>query len=120
MSEELENKKENTKDNIGLVEKITEQTSPKIYAPKKKDKNFLVINSSIENSQAFIRYPDSEEALIVKLSNMSFRNAGNANSKTNKKFQHYKDVLRLIMGDIYFRIPDMKLRKFLKEKYKIQ
>ena len=35
-SEKLENKKETTKDNIGLVEKITEQAPPKIYPPKKK------------------------------------------------------------------------------------
>ena len=35
MSEKLENKKETIKDNIGLVEKITEQAPPKIYPSKK-------------------------------------------------------------------------------------
>ena len=118
--EKLENKKETTKDNIGLVEKITEQAQSKIYPPKKRDKNFLILKTSIRNSKAFIKYPNSPETLIVKLSNMSFRNIGNANPKKNKNFQHYKDVLRIIMGDIYFRIPDIKLRKFLKEKYKIK
>jgi len=120
MSDKVERSKETTKDNIGLVEKINEQVPPKKYPPKKKDKNFLISNISINNSKAFIRYPNSPETLIVKLSNMSFRNTGNANPKKNKKFQHYKDVLRLIMGDIYFRIPDMKLRKFLKKKYRIE
>ena len=120
MSEKVENTEETTKDNIGLVEKITEQTSPKKYPPKKKDKNFLILNTSIKNSKAFIKHPNSPEILIIKLSDMSFRNVGNANPKEIKTIQHYKDVLRLIMGDIYFRIPDMKLRKFLKKKYRIK
>ena len=51
---------------------------------------------------------------------MSFQNTGYADSKQIKHSHHYKDVLKIIMGDIYFRIPDMKLRKFLKEKYKIK
>ena len=54
-------KKETTKDNIGLVEKIIEQPPPKIYPPKKKDKNFIILNSSIKNSKVFIRYPNSSE-----------------------------------------------------------
>jgi len=119
MSEKKE-KKETTIDNIGLVEKIIEQPPPKIYPPKKKDKNFIILNSSIKNSKAFIRHPNSSEILTVNLSDMSFQNAGNADSKQVKQSQHYKDVLKIIMGDIYFRIPDMKLRKFLKEKYKIK
>ena len=113
-------KKETTKDNIGLVEKIIEQPPPKIYPPKKKDKNFIILNSSIKNSKVFIRYPNSSKILTVNLSDMSFQNTGNADSKQIKNSHHYKDVLRIIMGDIYFRIPDMKLRKFLKEKYKIK
>ena len=113
-------KKETTIDNIGLVEKIIKQPPPKIYPPKKKDKNFIILNSSIKDSKAFIRYPNSSDILTVNLSDMSFQNTGNANSKQVKQSNHYKDVLKIIMGDIYFRIPDMKLRKFLKEKYKIK
>ena len=117
---DMSEKKETTIDNIGLVEKIIEQPPPKIYPPKKKDKNFIILNSSIKNSKAFIRHPNSSEILSVNLSNMSFQNTGNADSKQVKQSQHYKDVLKIIMGDIYFRIPDMRLRKFLKEKYKIK
>jgi len=117
---DMSEKKETTIDNIGLVEKIIEQPPPKIYPPKKKDKNFIILNSSIKNSKAFIRHPNSSEILTVNLSDMSFQNAGNADSKQVKQSQHYKDVLKIIMGDIYFRIPDMRLRKFLKEKYKIK
>ena len=103
-----------------MVEKIIKQPPPKIYPPKKKDKNFIILNSSIKNSTVFIRYPNSSKTLTVDLSDMSFQNTGNANFKQIKHSHHYKDVLRIIMGDIYFRIPDMKLRKFLKEKYKIK
>ena len=113
-------KKETIKDNIGLVEKIIEQTPPKIYPPKKKDKNFIILKSNIKNSKAFIRYPNSRETLTVNLSDMSFQNTGNADFKQIKNSHHYKDVLKIIMGDIYFRIPDMRLKKFLKEKYKIK
>ena len=117
---DMTEKRETTIDNIGLVEKIIKQPPPKIYPPKKKDKNFIILSSSIKNSKAFIRYPNSSEILIINLSDMSFQNTGNADSKQIKHSHHYKDVLRIIMGDIYFRIPDMKLRKFLKEKYKIK
>ena len=119
MSEKQE-KKETTIDNISLVEKIIQQPPPKIYPPKKKDKNFIILNASIKNSKVFIRHPNSSEILTVNLSDMSFQNTGNADSKQIKHSHHYKDVLRIIMGDIYFRIPDIKLRKFLKEKYKIK
>ena len=117
---EKQEKKETTIDNIGLVEKIIKQPPPKIYPPKKKDKNFIILNSHIKNSKVFIRHPNSSEILIVNLSDMSFQNTGNADVEQIKHSHHYKDVLRIIMGDIYFRIPDMKLRKFLKEKYKIK
>ena len=117
---EKQEKKETTIDNIGLVEKINQQPPPKIYPPKKKDKNFIILNSIIKNSKAFIRHPNSSEILTVNLSDMSFQNTGNADSKQVKQSQHYKEVLKIIMGDIYFRIPDMRLRKFLKEKYKIK
>ena len=117
---DMTEKRETTKDNIGLLEKIIEQPPPKIYPPKKKDKNFIILNSSIKNSKVFIRHPNSSKILSVNLSDMSFQNTGNADFKQIKNSLHYKDVLRIIMGDVYFRIPDMKLRKFLKEKYKIK
>jgi len=117
---DMTEKRETTIDNIGLVEKIIKQPPPKIYPRKKKDKNFIILSSSIKNSKAFIRYPNSSEILIINLSDMSFQNTGNADFKQIKYSHHYKDVLRIIMGDIYLRIPDMKLRKFLKEKYKIK
>ena len=46
---EKQKKKETTIDNIGLVEKIIEQSPPKIYPPKKKDKNLIILNLNIKN-----------------------------------------------------------------------
>jgi len=119
MTEKLEIKND-VKDNIGVVEKITKKIPPKIYPQKKRDKNFIISSLNITNSKVFIRYQNVSEALVINLSNMSFQNIGNSNSKQYNNFQHYKDILKIIMRDIYFRISDMKLRKFLKEKYKIK
>ena len=58
---DMAEKRETPIDNIGLVEKIIKQPPPKIYPPKKKDKNFIILSSSIKNSKAFIRYPNSSE-----------------------------------------------------------
>ena len=56
---DMPEKRETTIDNIGLVEKVIKQPPPKIYPPKKKDKNFIILSSSIKNSKVFIRYPNS-------------------------------------------------------------
>ena len=84
---DMAEKQETTIDNIGLVEKIIKQPPPKIYPPKKKDKNFIILSSSIKNSKAFIRYPNSSEILIINLSDMSFQNTGNADFKQIKNSQ---------------------------------
>lgn len=112
-------KEKNTIDNIGVVEKIIKKTPPKVYPTKKKDKNFIILNFSIKNSKTFVRHQNSNEVLVINLSDMSFQNIGNGNLDKNKNFQHYKDIFKIIAGDIYLRIPDMKLREFLKKKYKI-
>ena len=107
-------------DNVGLVEKITTEKPSKIYPPKKKDKNFLIKESIIKNSKAFIRYPNNTKILAVDLSNMYFQNIGNSNPNKDKNYQHYKDIIKLIFNDIYFRIPDKRLRNFIKDNYKIK
>ena len=41
---------------------------------------------------------------------MSFNRIGN-----KKNFQHYKDVFRIILGDIFLKIPDINLQKLIKK-----
>lgn len=38
----------------------------------------------------------------------------------DNNFQHYKDVMKLILSDIFFKIPDYNLRNLIKEMYKIK
>jgi len=44
---------------------------------------------------------------------MSFNGIGN-----EKHAQHYKDIFKIILMDLYFRIPDPKLKRLIKNKYK--
>ena len=112
------NKKENLKDNIDLLKTINEQ-KPKIYPKKKKDKNFIINNVKIKNSFAYIKAPQNKKNIEINLSNMSFPNVGNADKKKVKKVQHYKDAFKIILMDIYFKIPNQNLKELLKKNYKI-
>ena len=112
------NKKENLKDNIDLLKTINEQ-KPKIYPKKKKDKNFIINNVKIKNSFAYIKAPQNKKNIKINLSNMSFHNVGNANKNKLKKVQHFKDTFKIILMDIYFKIPDQNLKELLKKNYKI-
>ena len=49
---------------------------------------------------------------------MIFKNIGNSGSE-EIKFQHYKDTMKLIISDIYLRIPDKNLKNLIKKNYKI-
>ena len=49
---------------------------------------------------------------------MSFGNVGNSGNK-KVKFQHYKDIMKLILNDIFLRIPDENLRNIIKQNYNI-
>ena len=112
------NKKENFKDNIDLLKSINEQ-NPKIYPKKNKDKNFIINNVKINNSLAYIKAPQNKKNIKINLSNMSFQNIGNANKNKVKNVQHFKDTFKIILMDIYFKIPDQNLKEILKKNYKI-
>ena len=106
--------KKNIIENMNLVE-----NSSKIYPPKKKDKNFLVSYLKIENSKAKINFKKNDKDLNISLSNITLGNVGNAGIEKDKSFQHYKDVIKLILTDIFFKIPDYELRELIKKNYKI-
>ena len=92
--------------------------SPKIYPPKKRDKNFLISKLLIKNSKAIIKYPKDIKDLKINLSEIVFKKVGNAGKERDNNFQHYKDVMKLILSDIFFKIPDYNLRNLIKEMYK--
>ena len=106
--------------NLDLSNNSPKNNSPKIYPPKKRDKNFLISNLLIKNSKAIIKYPKDVKDLKIDLSEIVFKKVGNAGKKGDNNFQHYKDVMKLILSDIFFRIPDYNLRNLIKEMYKIK
>ena len=106
-------------DNLKLIDRISKKQTPKIYPKKNKDKNFIINNLKINDAIIFIKDEKIKENIIIPLSNMSFNKIGNS-GHSDPEFQHYKNIMKIILYDTFFRIPDEKLRKFIKKKYKIQ
>ena len=100
-------------DNFEEVKKQVEGYKPKIYPIKKKDINFLILKFQTYNSQGFIKLSNKSNEIEINLSNMSFNKIGNKNA-----LQHYKDVFKIILGDIFLKIPDINLKKLIKKTYK--
>ena len=74
----------------------------------------------IKNSKVIIKYPKNIKDLHIDLSEITFSNVGNAGKENDNNFQHYKDAIKLILSDIFFKIPDYNLRNLIKKKYKIE
>ena len=106
-------KKNIFEDNIGLAKKINENLPDKIWPSKKRDINFLILKSSIENGIAYIKISTVEDASKIYLSTFKFFKIGN-----QKGFQHYKDVLKIMLFDIFARETDQIKKEILKEAYK--
>jgi len=100
-------------DNFEEMMKQTVNYKPKIYPIKNKDINFLILKFQTYDTQGFIKSSNKSSEIKINLSNMSFNKIGN-----EKNFQHYKDVFRIILGDIFLKIPDINLQKLIKKTYK--
>ena len=100
-------------DNFEEVKKQQEGYEPKIYPIKKKDINFLILKFQTYDSQGLIKLSNKSNEIEINLSNMSFNKIGN-----EKDFQHYKDVFKIILGDIFLKIPNINLQKLIKKTYK--
>ena len=100
-------------DNLEEVKKKQDNYKPKIYPIKKKDINFLILRFQTYNTQGFIKTSNKSNEIKINLSNISFNKIGN---KTD--FQHYKDVFKIILGDIFLKIPDINLKSLIKKTYK--
>ena len=101
-------------DNIGLAKKINENTPDKIWPKKKKDINFLILNTSITGGRAIIKVSSIIKPTKIKLSDMIFRKVSNEES-----YQHYKEVLKLIFFDIIARTNNIEMKKILKNIYNL-
>ena len=103
-----------SEDSLGLTKIIKNKDDSKIYPIKKKDKNFIILKTNFFNSKVYLKNTNTKKITEIKLSDMKFSNIGN-----EKKSQHYKDVFKIIFRDIYFRVPDNKLKKLIKKAYKL-
>ena len=103
-------------DNLDEVRKQEENYKPKIYPIKKKDINFLILKFYTYNTQGFIKTSDKMNEIKMNLSNISFNRVG---SKTTGS-QHYKKVFKIILGDMFLKIPDIKLKNLIKKTYKLK
>ena len=100
-------------DNLSILDNINIK-NPKIYPKKIVDINFLIKKCKIMMAKVGIIANNKKEIEIL-LSSMNFTSFGN-----EKNFQHYKDVIKIILIDIYMRIPDQDLRNLIKNTYKIK
>ena len=101
-------------DSIGLVENIISNDKPLIYKKKKIDINFLISKIVIKKPFVILKLSTEPEEINIGLSEMKFSKVGNS-----KKAQHYKDVFKIILTDLFFRIPDENLQKKIKKTYNL-
>ncbi len=113
-----DNKEENVestfKDNIGIAEKINNKVPDKVWPEKIRDINFLILKSYIINGKAFVKISSIPKQSNIELSSFEFTNVGN-----DKKFQHYKNALEIMLFDILGRINDFDKRKILEKAYNL-
>ncbi|WP_415323872.1 hypothetical protein [Candidatus Pelagibacter sp. Uisw_127] len=104
-----------TNDNLEEVKKNKDNYKPKIYPIKKKDINFLILKLETHDTQGFIKTSRKSNEIKINLSNISFNKIGN---KTG--FQHYKKVFKIVLGDIFLKVPGIDLKNLIKKTYKLQ
>ena len=101
-------------DNIGLAKKINENTPDKVWPQKKKDINFLILRSNISGGRAFIKISSMPTSFETLMSDFKFIKIGN-----HKEHQHYKNVLKIMLFDIFASVKDSNLKKILKKIYNL-
>ena len=101
-------------DNIEVVKKLDSNYIAVTYPIKKRDKNFLILETELKNSKVFIKTSSSPKKIEINLSDMNFFNVSN-----QAKFQHYKNLFKIMLKDLFFKVPDQKLRNLMKKTYKI-
>ena len=104
-----------TNDNLDEVKKNEDNYKPKIYPIKKKDINFLILKLQTYNTQGFIKTSNKTDEIKINLSNVNFNKIGN---KTG--FQHYKEVFKIILVDVFLKVPGSALKNLIKKTYKLQ
>ena len=102
------------KDNISELEKFSPKYNPKVYPLKKKDRNIIIKKVITLKPKANLNYENNYKIENLNLSEMELNNVGNSTSNS----QHFKEVFKIVLLDLYFRIPDNSIKNKLKKLYK--
>ena len=105
-----------SEDNISILEKKKDTYKPKVYPKKVKDRNVIFKKIKIFKPEAYLNVNEFNKHENLKLSDMSFVNVG---TSTNKSL-HFKKVFKIIMSDIYLRVPNFEMKKKLEDIYNIK
>ena len=89
---------------------MSEKTPDKIWPKKDKDVNFIIRRAVLSGATANIKISSIPEPAKINLSEMMFSNFGN-----EKEYQHYKDILKIILFDLYARVENRRLKKNFKK-----
>ena len=115
----FEKKKENIgekktlyEDNLGLAKKLSEKIPDKIWPKKDKDVNFIINKSVLSGATANIKVSSILDPAKINLSKMMFSNFGN-----ERGYQHYKDILKIILFDLYASTENERIKETLKQVY---
>ena len=109
---DTDNKKTLYEDNLGLAQKLNEKTPDKIWPKKDKDVNFIIRKAVLSGASANIKVSSIPDPTNINLSEMMFSNFGN-----EKGYQHYKDILKIILFDLYARAENGRIKETLKKIY---
>ena len=111
--ENIDNKIETSyEDNLGLAQKLNEKTPDKIWPKKDKDINFIIRKAVLSGATANIKVSYIPDVAQINLSEMIFSNFGN-----EKGYKHYKDILKIILFDLYARTENGRIKETLKKIY---
>ena len=110
--ENVNNNKTPYEDNLGLAQKLNEKTPDKIWPKKDKDVNFIIKKALLYGATANIKVSSIPDVAQINLSEMMFSNFGN-----EKGYQHYKDILKIILFDLYARTKNRSVKETLKKIY---
>ena len=102
------------KDNIDIAEKITSNSTDKIWTKKLIDFNFVINLIEIINLNINISSDFSKSKHKSNFGKIELRNVGN-----DKSSEHYKDAFKKIMTFTVFNLKDSELKKKIKEIYKL-
>ena len=99
---------------IREIKKLKEKIESKKNDSKKKKKNFLILETKLNNTQTFLKFSDRPKETKIKSSDLIFNRIGDG-----KNSQNYKNIFKFIITDLFLSIPDQSTKDIIKKAYKL-